>query len=271
MGEIQPVNVALNALIFAATAYVAWNIDALMLEVNPDRLKDGMFNINDPTLAYPSRKTLPLSWLTPVLGWSAVIVLAIGELSSVLRGKYSLKTAIYHFVRLYVTFLFGWCIHRIWVMTTKGLLVSPRPSFLESCKPDPTKVIASQHLQSYEVCTNQKGLKDATGTFPSGHAAIAYYVCYFLMFYIQTKLPHNTPKLVPALLQITATMIPFFASLTRIVDNRHFWGDVIAGILFGVILGVWIANVCGLLPKGVAGTVQKNSGTKGPVGRQKTE
>ncbi|XP_002741585.1 phospholipid phosphatase 1-like [Saccoglossus kowalevskii] len=242
-------NNAVNLLIFSATAYLSWHIECVVQYFVPDRHKDAMFDIKDASLYYPARSTLPLTMLVQAVAVTSFVVLALGELTCVLCGKYSLKHGLFNFYYLYGAFLFGWCFHRIFVMVTKGMLVSPRPSFLESCQPDMSKISSQDLLVSFDKCSNQKSLKDASGAFPSGHSALIYYECCFLMFYIDNKLPENTPKLLKGLLQAVLFLVPFFVSLTRIVDNRHWWSDVIAGILLGVILAIWVANICGLFRK----------------------
>ncbi|XP_070566070.1 phospholipid phosphatase 1-like [Ptychodera flava] len=267
MGEVNAVNVIVNAFIFLVTGSAAWNVNEIMAYLNPNRLEGSFFDIRDSSLAYPRRNTLPLAMMVKVIIGSSLAVLALGELSSVLRGKYSLKTALYNFIRVYGLFVYGWFIHTLWVMTTKGVLVTPRPHFIESCKPDMSKVTGSDSLVPLSVCTaNEKTMKDATGSFPSGHAAIACYACFFWLFYAQTKLPSNTPKMVTAFLQGVTLMVSFLSSVTRIVDNRHSWSDVIVGVIFGVLLAVWMANLSGTLPKFVKPTKEQP-----PAARLKTD
>lgn len=127
----------------------------------------------------------------------------------------------------------------------KVLIGEPRPHFLDTCKPHEAVNCTDEYFQFY-TCTNTEHtewfVKDSSKSFPSGHSALSVYTSIFIVWYLQNRLPNRTLLLKPWL-QCLASMWAVTCSLTRVSDHRHHWWDVLAGILFGIMFGLFVVVV----------------------------
>ena len=113
-----------------------------------------------------------------------------------------------------------------------------RPFFFDKCQPDAT----------YETCT-----EDATSarkSFPSGHASMSFCGLLLLTLYVQrfwgvdavrrsdnksSKSALYRARFISMLSLLPMALAAFFAA-SRIVDNKHFPADVVAGSVLGASL-----------------------------------
>jgi diacylglycerol diphosphate phosphatase / phosphatidate phosphatase len=134
-----------------------------------------------------------------------------------------------------------------------------RPIFYSICEPD----------QDYESCTGDTGSSESyRRSFPSGHASTSFCGLTLLTLFIHTRF--GVPSLQRKLLSATATtpssrpsnldpfkhrsisivsLIPMgialFIAASRVVDNKHFPADVVAGSVLGASIanfvhGLWL-------------------------------
>jgi membrane-associated phospholipid phosphatase len=93
--------------------------------------------------------------------------------------------------------------------------------------------IFSEYIEEYECTTTQfetvlKG--DIFKSFPSGHAAVVSYVSIFLIWYLNKRLRNFGSTLV----QIVIGVSTVYCSISRLLDRRHFWWDVLGGNLIAI-------------------------------------
>ena len=132
----------------------------------------------------------------------------------------------------------------------KNLVGRYRPDWLARCLPaDPgTIVIDSFGATSSEnpACTNtwisQSKLDDGMKSFPSGHSSTAFALGTIVVLYsarwMATK-PSPSP-LTMALLELWMALQiswAFGVATSRVIDNKHHIGDVVAGSMLGVLFG----------------------------------
>ncbi|XP_061936692.1 phospholipid phosphatase 1 isoform X1 [Apis cerana] len=127
----------------------------------------------------------------------------------------------------------------------KTVIGEPRPHFLDTCKPREAENCTDGYVEKY-TCTNTNvsdwSILDSSRSFPSGHSCLSMHTTIFIICYIQRRLPDRSVMLKPWL-QLLMCMWTVVCSLTRLVDNRHHWWDVLAGIIMGFICGTVIVNV----------------------------
>lgn len=134
----------------------------------------------------------------------------------------------------------------------KSLVGEPRPHFLDTCRPDLASncTEGSNYISSDYKCTNkdvsQWLVRDSNKSFPSGHASLSTYTAFFMMWFIQRRVPNQVTFLLVPWLQCLCLTWAMLCSFTRITDHRHHWWDVLAGFIIGAIMAVFtIESVCG--------------------------
>lgn len=119
-----------------------------------------------------------------------------------------------------------------------------RPHFLDTCKPDFSRINCSNKYITEYTCMGEAPvyrLMDAYKSFPSGHAAGSVFMSLFLCFYVHKQVfPHPT-YLSSSMLQAGFIFWAIYCSMSRIVDRRHHWWDVIAGFLIGIVIACYSA------------------------------
>ena len=111
-----------------------------------------------------------------------------------------------------------------------------RPDFLARCLP---KIDGAGNA----VCTQTKALimKEGRRSFPSGHASISFSGLGFLGFFLagQLRIFDGQAHLTRVSMCIAPLTLSLIVAISRVMDYRHHWSDVVAGSLLG--LGVaWI-------------------------------
>lgn len=124
------------------------------------------------------------------------------------------------------------------IQAVKFFTRSHRPHFLETCKPDMMFNCTLGTFVSEYTCTNTAvnwyQLADASMSFFSGHAATCVYSCFFVIWYIQRRTNGESIFLIP-FIQGTLVCLGYYGSISRVVDHRHHWYDVLTGAVIGVI------------------------------------
>ncbi|KAI9189009.1 hypothetical protein H9P43_000436 [Blastocladiella emersonii ATCC 22665] len=192
------------------------------------------FNVNDVAIQRPMRaQTIPewLAGVITILG-PAIFILAFKRVRGV-RPVIGLLVATG--LTLFVT------------GALKNLVGALRPDFLDRCKPDPKNIT---------VCTgNIADIKEGRRSFPSGHSSVSFAGMVYLSLWIATRLHvFDAGRDEAKGLRLFAAHLPTCGAaaiaLTRILDNRHSYLDITAGML----LGTYIAFLCAkVYIKGFAG------------------
>ncbi|KAL5007729.1 hypothetical protein ScPMuIL_016535 [Solemya velum] len=141
------------------------------------------------------------------------------------------------------SYLLGSGILHLTANIVKVKLGKLRPNFFAVCRPDIQYPCTGQFINYYKC----KGLdvekiRHSRLSFPSLHAAVSTYGMVFLIIFIQTRYVRRTAFcLVWKCIQGCCMMWFCITSVSRIVDNKHHWADVIAGFLAGLAMSVWVA------------------------------
>ena len=146
-------------------------------------------------------------------------------------------------VELLLISLLGFSLMYLFVKMMKNVAGEPRPYFLAACQPDETLVeelIAQgttwvNKTLSSIICTQTDSLRYRR-SFPSGHAAESVYPALLYIFITSTL--HYTSlsaRALTGLTQFTVFGYSVWVSATRVLDEHHFWWDVLAGGVVGVV------------------------------------
>jgi len=151
-----------------------------------------------------------------------------------------------------------WDLHTSWLGAILGLAITgtitniikvtvgrPRPDCIDRCRPQPGAANRPVFgLANASICTQTDNsiLKDGFRSFPSGHASLSFAGLGFLSFYLAGKLHlfderGHTAK---AWISLVPLMGAALVTITRTMDNRHHWQDVLIGGLLGFFLS-WFA------------------------------
>lgn len=116
----------------------------------------------------------------------------------------------------------------------------PRPDVISRCQPIPGSVDPVYGLSTVNICTQTVKyiLDDGWRSFPSGHSSSSFAGLGFLTFYLAGKL-HVFDKRGYAG-KIWLVLVPMsgaaFVAISRTMDYRHHWQDVVAGSALGLAL-----------------------------------
>jgi len=202
------------------------------------------FYCGDPKISHKySGDTVTLKMLL-----SSTLLLPLLAMCGVEYTCYSSRRAsntqwswLYQSLAWYREYLSGLLIVFFLTCVGKVLVGEPRPHFLDTCKPFQAFNCTSGYVSSY-TCTNLDvsniRLRDASKSFPSGHASLSVYFFTFSAWYLQQRLV-GVSSLVVAWLQVMFLTWALVCSVTRITDHRHHWWDVLAGTVLGACLGVY--------------------------------
>ncbi|KAL3854004.1 hypothetical protein ACJMK2_013288 [Sinanodonta woodiana] len=147
-------------------------------------------------------------------------------------------------------FLFGMSVTVLLGEITKLAVGRLRPHFLDVCRPDYNKTncitdnisvyldVGDQHCQGNEASL----LADARKSFPSIHAAMAFYAVLYLNIYLQVRLKWRKVMLLRPAIQALYIGSAIYIGCLGVADHRHYWSDVIGGALLGAVVA--ILSVC---------------------------
>ncbi|SMN21283.1 similar to Saccharomyces cerevisiae YDR503C LPP1 Lipid phosphate phosphatase [Maudiozyma saulgeensis] len=114
----------------------------------------------------------------------------------------------------------------------KLIIGNTRPDFLERCQPDSNQIQNGDPNAYYtaQICTQKdtRLLYDGLKSTPSGHSSFIMCGLGFIYFWQCKFISGNPLRNIWCLFLITIVMI------SRIVDHKHHWYDVISGGLLGV-------------------------------------
>jgi len=115
----------------------------------------------------------------------------------------------------------------------------PRPDFLSRCQPPPDLTDPPYGLSDWTICsqTDNHIMRDGFRSFFSGHSSLSFAGMGFLAFYLAGKLHlfdsrGHTGK---AWLALSPFMAAALVAISRTMDSRHHWHDVLVGSLVGTL------------------------------------
>lgn len=105
-----------------------------------------------------------------------------------------------------------------------------RPDFISRCVPNPES--------SLVVCTgNEKLVKEGRRSFPSGHSSSSFGGLGFISLFLSDHflMLNGNGRIYKFLIFLTPLLTACLVSLSRIVDYRHHWDDILVGSLIGCL------------------------------------
>ncbi|KEP55545.1 putative oligosaccharyl transferase subunit OST3/OST6 family protein [Rhizoctonia solani 123E] len=117
----------------------------------------------------------------------------------------------------------------------------PRPDLLDRCQPQANAQNTPVYgLVAANICTtdDHERLKDGFRSFFSGHSSLSFAGLGFLSFYLAGKMHlfderGHTGKAWIALAPLTGALL---VAISRTMDYRHHWQDVLIGSIVGLVL-----------------------------------
>jgi len=154
------------------------------------------------------------------------------------RGR---KFGLKRFGNIYHKYLMGHLAVLLLGEILKTIVGELRPHFIDTCKPNITLLDCHGRFITNYTCTNEYATRlqivDSRKSFPSGHAAHACFMSAFLSAYLQQRF-HWGPWILRPWLQVLLMVWAAFCSVSRIMDSRHHWWDVLAGAILGTAMAV---------------------------------
>ncbi|KAG1756553.1 PAP2-domain-containing protein [Suillus paluster] len=121
---------------------------------------------------------------------------------------------------------------------TKITVGRPRPDLLSRCMPIPGSHDPTFGLSTDAICTNtdESIMIDGWRSFPSGHSSLSHAGLGFLSYYLAGKMHlfdtrGHTHK---AWISVTPICGAILVAISRTMDYRHHWHDVVAGAILGL-------------------------------------
>ncbi|KAJ6496543.1 phosphatidic acid phosphatase type 2/haloperoxidase [Mycena vitilis] len=124
---------------------------------------------------------------------------------------------------------------------TKLTVGRPRPDLIDRCQPIPGSVDPIYGVSNASICTTPLDsalMLDGFRSFPSGHSSLSFAGLGFLAFYLAGKLHLFDNRGYAA--KAWVSLVPFagaaLVAISRTMDNRHHWQDVLVGAILGTVV-----------------------------------
>lgn len=136
-----------------------------------------------------------------------------------------------------------------WVELGKRTFSRYRPDFLSRCTGITSEYELGQLVESMSGLSqfpcpvgtdySSKDLTDGRMSWPSGHSATSTCVYVYLSCWFYLRLyPYNRLGFWKFATPLAIALFPFFVAITRVLDYRHHYTDVISGGILGFIMGL---------------------------------
>ncbi|GFS37484.1 putative phosphatidate phosphatase [Trichonephila inaurata madagascariensis] len=148
--------------------------------------------------------------------------------------------------KLLLNYYYSGFLHVLAVTEVLKVFVSElRPHFYYTCLPDMSNINCSKGFITNFNCTGNGSRwlidRDIYKSFPSGHSALSFYCFIFITTYLYSRRKdafYNClnvwwARIVPPICFLWAII----CCVSRILDNRHFWWDVLSGVCIGIVAG----------------------------------
>ncbi|KAG6376387.1 PAP2-domain-containing protein [Boletus reticuloceps] len=116
----------------------------------------------------------------------------------------------------------------------------PRPDLLSRCIPKPGSQNSTYGLSTDAICTqtDQSIMLDGWRSFLSGHSSLSFAGLGFLSFYLAGKMHlfDNRGHTHKAWISLTPLAGATLVAISRTMDYRHHWHDVVAGSILGLVV-----------------------------------
>lgn len=123
---------------------------------------------------------------------------------------------------------------------TKITVGRPRPDLLARCMPITGSSDPTFGLSSDAICTNTNTaiMIDGWRSFPSGHSSLSHAGLGFLSYYLAGKMHlfDTRGHAHKAWISVTPIFGAILVAISRTMDYRHHWQDVVAGSILGLVV-----------------------------------
>jgi membrane-associated phospholipid phosphatase len=228
----------MDYLMMAVLGGVAIGVHAIYPVANrvfPVYFRDG--EVVYPELSYPLEKNIIPSWLSALLAF-VIPFLFIMLVQIRVRSFNDVNAAL---MGLTYAILCGTVTHVI----IKCLIGGLRPHFYSVCKPSITPVNVGTGkgfnglIFDRSICTgDEKLIKNALESMPSGHATAAFASLVYLSLYLNGKLKifaNYRPQYWKLVLFYAPLLGAVLLAASLTIDRYHHWYDVLAGSIIGTI------------------------------------
>ncbi|SPP76337.1 putative phosphatidate phosphatase [Drosophila guanche] len=207
------------------------------------------FFCNDESLMYPYRESTVSSMLLHWLGVHLPLLFLI-LLEGCLTWRRVGISEWRHLWPIWNTvrwFLYGHVFNNLLKSIGKQTIGRLRPHFFAVCQPElPDGGSCSDEahrggLVYHEDYSCRPELSGATAemltslhvSFPSGHSSMAFYGLVFLALHLRHRRWPLRGSLLGPVLQLGCLCVAWFVAISRVMDYKHHWSDVVAGSLLG--------------------------------------
>jgi phosphatidate phosphatase len=147
-------------------------------------------------------------------------------------------------LKLYGIFWFGLNVTGLITEVVKLSSGRLRPHFIDVCQPDFRAINCSIGYIEQYTCVNPRSnlrqLTEARKSFPSGHASLAVYTAVFIAYYFRQRLGRiEHTVFLNLVLQVLVIIAALFTGVSRVIDYKHHWSDVVAGSILGLFVALW--------------------------------
>ncbi|KAI0093873.1 PAP2-domain-containing protein [Irpex rosettiformis] len=193
------------------------------------------FSLQDKTIQYPYAEVERVpNWALAVICFaSPAVLLPIINLLTV-RSKWDFHIS---WLGLVVSLSLTAVVSEV----TKITVGRPRPDMISRCVPQPGSTDPPFGLSTSDICTadrNTYEFNDGWRSFPSGHSSLSFAGLGFLSFYLAGKLRlfDRQAYTFKVWLVITPLIGATLVAVSRTMDYRHHWQDVLSGSILGIVL-----------------------------------
>ena len=235
----------MDYLLMAILGAVALGVNSLGPAANhvfPVYFRNG--DIVYPELSYPFQKNIIPSWLAGVLAFIVPFIFII-LMQIRLRSFNDVNTAT-------MGLLFSLLSGTVFQVFIKWLIGGLRPHFLSVCKPNISAMSAGSGqgfdglMFDRSICTgNEKDIKYALESMPSGHSTIAFAGFVYCSLYLNGKLKifaNYRPQYWKFVLFYAPLLGAVLLAASLTIDYYHHWYDIVAGSIIGNNVCIWILS-----------------------------
>ncbi|KPI83230.1 hypothetical protein ABL78_7748 [Leptomonas seymouri] len=196
------------------------------------------FNWADPSIRYPfvAHETFPMFSVAIAVIFVALVYF-VGELCTKWRRPAGKLYMCLHVNGWVVTHAYSICLAFVMVNVSKLYAGRLRPDFLARLAREGITEANFGAFTHDEIC---RAAREGRLSFPSGHSGTAFagFVppCVYLMGLMRTL---NGGRVWLATIALFPLILPFTIAVSRTVNHRHNFDDILAGSLCGALCGVF--------------------------------
>lgn len=144
-------------------------------------------------------------------------------------------------------FIFGALCAQMTTHMMKFSMGRLRPHFFDLCKPSvdcfsPENI--GKFITIYSCSGNEDShyLREMRLSFPSGHSSFTGFALVYCALYLQVRMTWNGSALFKHVMQFLLILLTWWTGLSRVLDHKHHWTDVLAGFVLGISYAFLVAK-----------------------------